>query len=109
MQIRRVLPAAVAATALLCAALPAPAATSAPASPSPTLKSKPLSKVITPYSKKWDKKWGNYNIVSHAAFAVLKANPDSDVAVLTKGNTKLTAFLPTDRAFQKLITDLTGK
>jgi uncharacterized surface protein with fasciclin (FAS1) repeats len=109
MRIRLLVPAAAVATALLCAALPAQATAPAAASGSNTLKNKPLSKVIKPYSKGWDKKWGNYNIVSHAAFAVLKANPDSDVAVLAKGRTKLTAFLPTDRAFQKLVTDLTGK
>ena len=31
--------------------------------------------------------------------AVLKAKPDSDVKVLTDGDTALTAFLPNDRAF----------
>ena len=31
------------------------------------------------------------------------------VAVLADGNTRLTAFLPTDRAFQRLVKDLTGK
>ena len=32
----------------------------------------------------------------------------SPVAVLADGNTRLTAFLPTDRAFRRLVRDLTG-
>ena len=36
-------------------------------------------------------------------------NSDSPVAVLADGDTALTAFLPTDRAFRRLAHDLTGK
>jgi uncharacterized surface protein with fasciclin (FAS1) repeats len=39
----------------------------------------------------------------------LEAKPDSAVAVLADGDTALTAFIPTDRAFRKLVKDLTGK
>ena len=40
--------------------------------------------------------------------AVLKAKPHSPVSVLADGTVPLTAFLPDDRAFQRLVTDLTG-
>jgi len=39
---------------------------------------------------------------------VLKEKPKSPVAVLAKGKVRLTAFLPTDRAFQRLAKTLTG-
>ena len=39
---------------------------------------------------------------------VLAAKPTSPVAVLADGSTRLTAFLPTDRAFRRLVRDLTG-
>ncbi len=34
---------------------------------------------------------------------------DSAVGVLAKGRTQATAFVPTDAAFRRLVTDLTGK
>ena len=40
---------------------------------------------------------------------MLKAKPDSPVGVLADGTTSLTAFLPTDRAFQRLAESVTGK
>ena len=39
--------------------------------------------------------------------AVLKAKPNSPVKVLADGKTALTAFLPTDRAFENLARELT--
>ncbi len=69
----------------------------------------PLAAVATPFSKTWNTNWNDYNVVSHAVFAVLKAKPTSKVGVLAKGNVALTAFLPNDRAFQILVKQLTGK
>jgi uncharacterized surface protein with fasciclin (FAS1) repeats len=40
---------------------------------------------------------------------VLRAKPGSPVAVLANGKVALTAFLPTDRAFRRLVRDLTGR
>ncbi len=40
--------------------------------------------------------------------AVLQAEPDSPVGVLTDGTVPLTAFLPDDRAFRILAADVTG-
>ena len=109
MKVRRFIPGAIALSAVLVAsALPISAASAAPSAKA-QLKSKPLSQVIAPASRTWNSTWDDYNVVSHAVFAVLKAKPSSDVAVLADGNTRLTAFLPTDRAFQRLVKDLTGK
>jgi uncharacterized surface protein with fasciclin (FAS1) repeats len=50
----------------------------------------------------------DFDILTAAVNAVLKAKPNSPVAVLADGKTALTAFLPTDRAFENLVRDLTG-
>lgn len=51
----------------------------------------------------------DYDIVTQAALAVLKAKPTSPVKALTNGKVRLTAFIPNDKAFQVLVRDLTGK
>lgn len=51
----------------------------------------------------------NYDIVTAAILAVLKAKPDSPVKVLTDGTVALTAFIPNDGAFKSLVTALTKK
>ena len=83
------------------AAAPTPAATATG--------TKPLASVVAPYATTWNTNWGDYNVVTHAVFAVLKAKPTSKVGVLAKGDVALTAFLPNDRAFQILVKQLTGK
>ncbi|MET0693215.1 MAG: fasciclin domain-containing protein [Propionibacteriaceae bacterium] len=57
----------------------------------------------------FDRNWNDFDIADNAVQAVLKAKPDSPVAVLADGKVALTAFLPTDQAFRRLATDLTGK
>ena len=56
----------------------------------------------------FDHNWNDFDIVEAAAFAVLGAKPDSAVGVLADGSVALTAFIPTDRAFRRLVHDLTG-
>lgn len=43
----------------------------------------------------------DFDILTAAVLGVLDAKPGSPVSVLTKGKTKLTAFLPTDKAFER--------
>jgi uncharacterized surface protein with fasciclin (FAS1) repeats len=50
----------------------------------------------------------DYDIVTAAAEAVLKANPESAVGLLADGKTALTAFIPNDRAFLILASQLSG-
>lgn len=93
---------ALAATGALSAA--APAAGAAEKAPGTT----PLTEVLAADGNKYDKNWDDFDIVEKAVRAVLKANPDSAVGVLADGDTALTAFIPTDRAFRKLVTAVTG-
>jgi uncharacterized surface protein with fasciclin (FAS1) repeats len=67
-----------------------------------------LAQVLAADGNKLDHDWADFDIVEKAVYAVLEAKPDSPVAVLADGGTALTAFVPTDRAFRKLVTDLTG-
>jgi uncharacterized surface protein with fasciclin (FAS1) repeats len=116
MNVRRTLVSAAAGAALVAAALTgvpvAQASAAVPTTVAPTaatLGTRPLAAVLTPYATRWDTSWNDYNIVTHAVFAVLKAKPKSAVGVLAKGNVALTAFVPNDRAFQILVKQLTGK
>ena len=68
-----------------------------------------LAEVLAADGVKFDHNWDDFDITEAAAYAVIEANPDSPVALLADGKTRLTAFIPTDRAFRKLVKDLTGK
>jgi uncharacterized surface protein with fasciclin (FAS1) repeats len=67
-----------------------------------------LAQVLAADGHRYDQKWGDFDILDAAVMAVLDAKPKSPVGVLAKRNIKLTAFLPTDRAFRNLATALTG-
>jgi uncharacterized surface protein with fasciclin (FAS1) repeats len=56
----------------------------------------------------FDKNPNDYDILDNAVTAVLKARPESPVAVLADGKVALTAFLPNDRAFKRLAKDVLG-
>jgi uncharacterized surface protein with fasciclin (FAS1) repeats len=79
----------------------------APAQAAPTGTTS-LAQVLAADGNKLDGNWDDFDVVEKAVYAVLEAKPDSPVAVLADGDTALTAFVPTDRAFRKLVTDLTG-
>jgi hypothetical protein len=67
-----------------------------------------LAEVLTSDGNTWDRRGGDYDIVTEAVLAVLDAKPDSAVGVLADGTVKLTAFIPNDRSFRYLVKDLTG-
>jgi uncharacterized surface protein with fasciclin (FAS1) repeats len=67
-----------------------------------------LAQVLAADGHHFDRRWNDFDILDRAVLAVLREKPNSPVAVLTKGRTKLTAFLPTDRAFRRLAVSLTG-
>ena len=69
---------------------------------------KSLAAVLTAETPAFDRNWNDYDIVTAAVLAVLDAKPNSAVGVLAKGDVALTAFIPSDRAFQTLVKDLTG-
>jgi uncharacterized surface protein with fasciclin (FAS1) repeats len=73
------------------------------------LGTKSLAEVLDVGNAAFDRNWENYDILTAAVNAVLAAKPDSAVKVLADGSTELTAFIPNDRAFRRLVINLTGK
>ncbi|MFC4066952.1 fasciclin domain-containing protein [Actinoplanes subglobosus] len=96
------------AIAVATAAVVATALSAAPAAAhSKKLGTKSLAAVLTADKSGFDHNGHDYDILAAAVGAVLKAKPSSPVKVLADGKTKLTAFLPNDRAFQLLVKDIT--
>ncbi|MCB0909705.1 MAG: fasciclin domain-containing protein [Nocardioidaceae bacterium] len=82
----------------------APAAT-ASGSPGTT----PLSDVLLADGDTFDNNKWDYDIVTQAVLTVIDAKGgDTPVALLTQGDVALTAFIPRDIAFYRLVKDLTG-
>lgn len=97
------------AAAVATAAVVASALTAAPAAAhgkTKPLGTKALAAVLTADKKGFDHNGHDYDILTAAVLAVLKAKPASPVKVLADGKTALTAFLPNDRAFQLLVADI---
>ena len=105
---RHLAPLVAGAAALLLAAPTAAQAAPAHGGTQPT-GTRSLAEVLTSDGNTFDRNWYDYDIVTEAVLAVLKAKPSSPVGVLTKGDVALTAFIPNDRAFQVLVHDLTGR
>jgi uncharacterized surface protein with fasciclin (FAS1) repeats len=101
---RRV-PALIATSALALTALAATAPANAKVAPGDDS----LAGVLTSDGNKFDKNKNDFDILTEAALAVIGAKPDSPVALLADGSTRLTVFAPTDEAFRLLAEDLTGK
>jgi len=95
---------------VLAATATVAAAPGAQAAPSSTdrVGTTSLAAVLAADGHHFDKKWGDFDILDAAVMAVLKEKPKSPVAVLADGKVRLTAFLPSDRAFRKLLKTLTG-
>jgi len=68
-----------------------------------------LAGVLTSDGNKFDKNKKDFDIVTEAVLAVLAEKPSSPVGLLADGTVALTAFVPNDEAFRKLVKDLTGK
>jgi uncharacterized surface protein with fasciclin (FAS1) repeats len=68
-----------------------------------------LAAVLTSDGNRFDHNAHDFDIMTQAVLAVLKAKPSSPVSALTRGHTRVTAFVPTDEAFRALVFDLTGK
>ena len=106
-------------------AFTAPAASAAPAAPaSPAaaraaapaassthshLGTKSLVTVLLADKNGFDANGKDFDVLTAAVKAVLKAKPHSAVGVLANGKVALTAFIPNDDAFRFLVRDLTGK
>ena len=105
MPIRRFV-SALAAASLATGAVVVLAPAASAATPSGTTS---LAAVLASDGDTFDHNWGDFDILDQAVGAVLAAKPNSPVAVLADGTVPLTAFIPTDRAFQLLALDLTHR
>ena len=85
------------------------AAAVAPAASAADMGTTSLASVLTGGQQGFDQDYKDYDIVTAAVLAVLKAKPNSPVKVLTDGSTALTAFIPNDKAFMNLASALTKK
>ena len=68
-----------------------------------------LTNVLNVAEYDFDSDLTDFDILTHLALDVMGAKPNSPVWALADGNVKMTAFIPTDRAFKKLVTALTGE
>jgi hypothetical protein len=95
-------------TVALAGGLVAAATVPAPAAPARALGTTSLASVLAADGQKFDHNWKDFDIVEAAVYAVAAAKPKSPVLVLADGKVRLTAFAPTDKAFRRLVADLTG-
>ncbi len=102
--LRRV-PALLATSALALTALSA----TVPASAQVARGNDSLAGVLTSDGNKFDNNRDDFDILTEAALAVIAAKPDSPVALLADGKTRLTVFAPTDRAFRLLALELADR
>lgn len=93
--------------AALAASLAGVAFTAAPAA-ADSHGTRSLAAVLAADGATFDHNSSDFDILDAAVTAVLKAKPNSPVKVLANGNAKLTAFLPKDYAFRRLVHDTTG-
>ena len=98
--------AAIGVTTLLAAATVFAVPTTANAAPVSGTTS--LAEVLAADGNRFDRNHHDFDIVDRAVRTVLKAKPNSPVGLLANGNKKATAFIPTDRAFMRLVRSLTG-
>jgi hypothetical protein len=99
----------VAAAALLTGAAMTPATGQAAPAAKSGKGTTSLAKVLTSDGDRFDRRNGDYDIVTEAVLAVLDAKPDSAVGVLADGDVALTAFIPNDTSFRRLAFQVTGQ
>jgi uncharacterized surface protein with fasciclin (FAS1) repeats len=96
------------AIAVSAVAIAAAALTAAPADAHAKAGTRSLAAVLTADKSGFDRNGRDFDILTAAVLAVLKAKPASPVGVLADGTKPLTAFIPTDAAFERLVADLQG-
>lgn len=73
------------------------------------LMSMPLTEVLNLKSASFDNNFSDFDVFTSLWMDVWGQLPESAIQVISDGNTALTAFVPTDRAFQRVVKHLTGK
>ncbi|QNN53784.1 fasciclin domain-containing protein [Nocardioides mesophilus] len=90
------------------AALTLAAGAALSAAPAQAADNTSLAEVLAADGNHFDRNWDDFDVVERAVLKVLSEKPDSAVGVLADPDVALTAFVPTDRAFRRLVADLTG-
>lgn len=67
-----------------------------------------LTNVLNVSEFAFDDNLADFDVLTYLALDIMGTRPNSAVWALADGNVKLTAFIPTDRAFKKLVKSLTG-
>lgn len=67
-----------------------------------------LTNVLNVGEFAFDDNLADFDVLTFLALDIMGTRPNSKVWALADGNVQLTAFLPTDRAFKKLVKALTG-
>lgn len=109
MKIRSLVAAVAAATSLSLTAAAVPAAATESRAADARAGQRSLVQVLSADGNRFDRNPTDFDVLERAVRAVLAAKPDSPVGLLADGSVRLTAFLPTDRAFRRLVEDLTGR
>jgi len=73
------------------------------------LASTSLATVLDVSNAAFDTNPGDFDVFTAVFLETWGERPNSPVQAIVNGDTALTAFVPTDRAFRKLVTFLTGK
>lgn len=73
------------------------------------LMSMPLTEVLNLKNASFDNNFSDFDVFTSLWMDVWGQLPESAIQVISDGNTALTAFVPTDRAFQRVVKHLTGK
>ena len=74
-----------------------------------TLKTTPLVELLNLKTASFDSNLADFDIFTALFMDVWGLIPESDIQQITMGSDALTAFIPNDRAFRRLVTFLTGK
>ncbi|MFM1789606.1 MAG: hypothetical protein RLZZ12_955 [Actinomycetota bacterium] len=74
-----------------------------------SLNSMPLTEVLDLRYASFDNDFSDFDVFTDLWMRVWGELPESPIQAISQGNTALTAFVPTDRAFQRVVTFLTGK
>jgi hypothetical protein len=73
------------------------------------LNSMPLTEVLDLRYASFDNDFNDFDVFTDLWMRVWGELPESPIQAISQGNTALTAFVPTDRAFQRVVKFLTGK
>jgi hypothetical protein len=102
MNFRRTIAAAMVAAAAAAVAV-APGTASAEGG---AAESRSLMKVLEADGNQLDKTWGDFDITHRMIAVVLRDNPGSALGALSDGGITLTALLPTDRAWRRVLVEV---